>query len=75
MVFTPQNHINQERIYPLPETQVDRFLMKFKIENPDMEQQQEILHAMDKCQPNVDVQIVINLETVPASRKNSMKCL
>jgi MoxR-like ATPase len=69
VVFATQNPIDQEGTYPLPEAQVDRFLMKLNIEYPDMEQEKQILRAMGKSKPNVDVRAVINPDTILASRQ------
>ncbi|MDR2372244.1 MAG: MoxR family ATPase [Puniceicoccales bacterium] len=69
IVFATQNPIDQEGTYPLPEAQVDRFLMKLNIEYPDMEQEKQILRAMGKSQPNVDVRAVIEPDTILASRR------
>jgi MoxR-like ATPase len=69
IVFATQNPIDQEGTYPLPEAQVDRFLMKLSIEYPDMEQEKQILRAMGRSQPNVDVRAVISPDTILASRQ------
>ncbi|MDR1591175.1 MAG: MoxR family ATPase [Puniceicoccales bacterium] len=69
IVFATQNPIDQEGTYPLPEAQVDRFLMKLSIDYPDMEQEKQILRAMGKSRPNVDVRAVINPDTILASRQ------
>ncbi|MDR0740094.1 MAG: MoxR family ATPase [Puniceicoccales bacterium] len=69
IVFATQNPIDQEGTYPLPEAQVDRFLMKLNIEYPDMEQEKQILRAMGKSQPNVDVRVVIEPDTILSSRQ------
>ena len=42
MVAT-QNPIDQEGTYPLPEAQLDRFLMKIKISYPDLDAERKIL--------------------------------
>jgi MoxR-like ATPase len=68
IVFATQNPVDQEGTYPLPEAQVDRFLMKLNIDYPDMEQEKQILRAMGKSQPNTDVRAVINPETILVSR-------
>jgi MoxR-like ATPase len=39
-----QNPIEQEGTYPLPEAQLDRFLMHVRIDYPDTETEKEILH-------------------------------
>ncbi len=46
MVMATQNPIEQEGTYPLPEAQLDRFLMHVKIDYPDMEAEREILNIV-----------------------------
>jgi len=46
LVFATQNPIEQEGTYPLPEAQVDRFLLKAKIEYPKKEEERQILDRM-----------------------------
>lgn len=43
-VFATQNPIEFEGTYPLPEAQVDRFLLKIMIDYPSKEEEREILH-------------------------------
>ncbi|RMD85510.1 MAG: MoxR family ATPase [Candidatus Dadabacteria bacterium] len=43
LVLATQNPIEQEGTYPLPEAQVDRFIMKLKVEYPSYEEEVEIL--------------------------------
>ena len=44
MVMATQNPIEQEGTYPLPEAQLDRFLLHVKIDYPKAEHEKEILH-------------------------------
>jgi len=46
LVLATQNPIEQEGTYPLPEAQVDRFMLKLKVDYPDREQEKEILRRM-----------------------------
>ena len=46
MVMATQNPIEQEGTYPLPEAQLDRFLMHVKIDYPDMESERQILNIV-----------------------------
>jgi len=46
LVFATQNPIEQEGTYPLPEAQVDRFLLKARIEYPLNEEERQILDRM-----------------------------
>ena len=44
MVMATQNPIEQEGTYPLPEAQLDRFLLHVKIDYPNAEHERAILH-------------------------------
>jgi MoxR-like ATPase len=45
-VLATQNPIEQEGTYPLPEAQVDRFMMKLKVGYPSREEERQILERM-----------------------------
>jgi len=54
LVLATQNPIEQEGTYPLPEAQVDRFLLKVKIGYPSKEEEKSIVRRnMSGEQPNV----------------------
>jgi len=46
LVLATQNPIEQEGTYPLPEAQVDRFMLKLKIDYPNRTEEREILDRM-----------------------------
>jgi len=46
LVMATQNPIEQEGTYPLPEAQLDRFLMHLHIDYPDVESERKILHLV-----------------------------
>ncbi len=48
MVMATQNPIEQEGTYPLPEAQLDRFLLHVKIDYPRAEHEKDILHLARK---------------------------
>jgi MoxR-like ATPase len=48
LVLATQNPIEQEGTYPLPEAQVDRFMLKLKIVYPSKEEEKAILSRMGK---------------------------
>ncbi|HEX3626796.1 MAG TPA: MoxR family ATPase [Verrucomicrobiae bacterium] len=48
LVLATQNPIEQEGTYPLPEAQVDRFMLKLKIGYPAREEERKILDLMAK---------------------------
>jgi MoxR-like ATPase len=59
MVLATQNPIEQEGTYPLPEAQVDRFMLKLKITYPKKEEEKLILQRMATSSPILDVDPVI----------------
>jgi MoxR-like ATPase len=49
LVLATQNPIEQEGTYPLPEAQVDRFMLKLRVDYPDRETEKEIIrHSADR---------------------------
>jgi len=46
MVLATQNPVEQEGTYPLPEAQVDRFMLKIQITYPSKEEEKQILERM-----------------------------
>jgi MoxR-like ATPase len=46
LVLATQNPVEQEGTYPLPEAQVDRFMLKVKVGYPSREEEKEILNRM-----------------------------
>jgi len=46
LVLATQNPIEQEGTYPLPEAQVDRFMLKLKVDYPSAEEEREVLDRM-----------------------------
>jgi MoxR-like ATPase len=46
LVLATQNPVEQEGTYPLPEAQVDRFMLKVKVGYPTREDEKEILNRM-----------------------------
>ncbi len=59
MVLATQNPIEQEGTYPLPEAQVDRFMLKLKVTYPNKEEEKKILQRMATSSPKIDVDPVI----------------
>jgi MoxR-like ATPase len=54
-VFATQNPVEQEGTYPLPEAQLDRFLLKIKIGYPSAEEEDRILAMSPPGAASVDV--------------------
>jgi MoxR-like ATPase len=65
MVMATQNPIEQEGTYPLPESQLDRFLMRISVGYPDRDDELAILHAhetdglIDRLKAVMSVQDVV----------------
>ena len=64
MVLATQNPIDQEGTYPLPEAQLDRFIMKLKIDYPDKTEERQILDRMAKTNPKLDVNAVVSPDDI-----------
>ncbi len=59
LVLATQNPIEQEGTYPLPEAQLDRFMLKVKISYPDKGQERQILDRMAMTDKKFDIRPVI----------------
>ncbi len=68
LVLATQNPIEQEGTYPLPEAQVDRFMLKVKIGYPSSEEERRILDRMASGQPIPEVQKVAQAADILAAR-------
>ena len=68
MVLATQNPIEQEGTYPLPEAQVDRFMLKVRIDYPSMSEERTILERMALGSPE-KVNPVIGPEELAAARE------
>ncbi len=63
LVMATQNPIEQEGTYPLPEAQVDRFMLKVKIDYPSREEERQVLdRALTGA--NMTIQSVLSAEDV-----------
>jgi MoxR-like ATPase len=60
LVIATQNPIEYEGTFPLPEAQLDRFLVKLNVGYPSLQEEQEILQRrQDRRREEVDLQTVI----------------
>ena len=69
LVLATQNPIEQEGTYPLPEAQVDRFMLKVVVDYPEPSEEREIISRMTSgkspnVQPVVDSQYILNAREV-----------
>lgn len=68
MVLATQNPIEQEGTYPLPEAQVDRFLMKLVVDYPDRRDERRILDRMGRTSTELAVDAVLGADQIVAAR-------
>ncbi len=68
MVMATQNPIEQEGTYPLPEAQVDRFMLKLKVNYPNKDEELRIIRRMAQTDKKIDVKPVIQPETILKAR-------
>jgi MoxR-like ATPase len=69
LVLATQNPIEQEGTYPLPEAQLDRFMLKVKLNYPNKEEELAILNRMAAIEPNLAVDAVMSSEDIFALRR------
>jgi MoxR-like ATPase len=67
MVMATQNPIEQEGTYPLPEAQIDRFMLKHKVDYPSKDDERRIMNRFSRRQ-DIRVQPVVSAEQVAAMR-------
>src|SRR5438132_337088 len=67
LVLATQNPIEQEGTYPLPEAQLDRFMLKVRVGYPSRDAEKEIVARMASGRP-IEVQRVAQAEDILAAR-------
>ncbi|MFN7139925.1 MAG: AAA family ATPase [Limisphaerales bacterium] len=69
LVLATQNPIEQEGTYPLPEAQVDRFMLKLKIVYPSRAEERQVLDLMARTGPPPKAEAVVTPEQIVDARK------
>src|SRR2546426_5426742 len=69
LVLATQNPIEQEGTYPLPEAQLDRFLLKIRIGYPSREEERQILDLMARTSGLPGAGAVVDAKTILAARE------
>lgn len=69
LVLATQNPIEQEGTYPLPEAQIDRFMLKLNITYPNKEEEHKILKRMSYTDKKIEVTPVVAPEDIIRARK------
>ncbi len=73
LVLATQNPIEQEGTYPLPEAQVDRFMLKVKIGYPTREEEQQIIRFNLNGQTSIQVTPVLEPHEIIRARATVQK--
>ena len=68
LVLATQNPIEQEGTYPLPEAQVDRFMLKLKIGYPSRAEERQILDLMARTTNLPTANAVVDAKQILAAR-------
>jgi MoxR-like ATPase len=68
LVLATQNPIEQEGTYPLPEAQVDRFMLKLRVGYPTRDEEKEIMRRMASGEA-IPIQHVATPQAVMAARQ------
>lgn len=69
LVLATQNPVEQEGTYPLPEAQVDRFMLKINIDYPSADDELEIMRRMAKTGKKPELKPVVSPDKVINARK------
>ena len=73
LVIATQNPVDQEGTFPLPEAQLDRFLVRLSLGYPSMEEEGKMLTRLQKGHPIDDLKAVVSAEDVLTCRKEAIR--
>jgi len=68
LVLATQNPVEQEGTYPLPEAQVDRFMMKIIVGYPTKDEEMKIMRRMASTEKKAEVNKVVSLQQILRAR-------
>jgi MoxR-like ATPase len=69
LVLATQNPVEQEGTYPLPEAQVDRFMLKLVVDYPSKEEERRIVERMAKTGHKLSVRQVVEPDRIFGARE------
>lgn len=69
LVIATQNPIDHEGTFPLPEAQLDRFLMRFSLGYPSMDEELQMLDMLQHKHPLDDLEPVVTADELVACQK------
>nr|WP_309488928.1 MoxR family ATPase [Oceaniferula flavus] len=70
LVLATQNPIEQEGTYPLPEAQLDRFMLKVMVQYPTMQEEHEIMKRMSVNAPKMKVRPIMTGDQILKMRES-----
>tara|TARA_B100001287_G_scaffold83541_1_gene69689 strand:+ start:731 stop:1726 length:996 start_codon:yes stop_codon:yes gene_type:complete len=70
LVLATQNPIEQEGTYTLPEAQVDRFMMKLKVDYPNKDEERQILRSSARTEPLKFKKSKIKVSSITKAQKS-----
>lgn len=70
LVLATQNPIEQEGTYPLPEAQIDRFMLKLKVDYPNKDEERLIIRQEAKTNITQPLKPIITKQKIFAAQKN-----
>jgi MoxR-like ATPase len=73
-VIATQNPVEQQGVYPLPEAQLDRFLMRLSVGYPEQADEEEIVRAQLAAQPLATLEPVASVDDVLALQQE-VRCV
>jgi len=68
LVLATQNPIEQEGTYPLPEAQIDRFMLKIRVDYPSAEEEKEIM-ARVYAGLDEDIESMVDVDQIMSAHK------
>ncbi|MEA3403836.1 MAG: MoxR family ATPase [Armatimonadota bacterium] len=74
MVIATENPIEYEGVYPLPESQLDRFLLRFSIGYPQRDEEKQIVQEQLLGHPVEELEPVAASEDVAAVQQTAARC-
>lgn len=69
LVLATQNPVDQEGTYPLPEAQIDRFMMKVHVNYPSKQEELEVMRRMSNLAFDTEVNTILTKEDIFDIRK------
>lgn len=70
LVLATQNPVEQEGTYPLPEAQVDRFMLKIKLDYPAKEEERDIIRKSVSGETTQQISPVVSVESILKARQS-----